>query len=113
MLLKEVMRRTGLSRMQLRYLEDRELLGYVARSDDRRIFNDRQVAMLELLARFREIGAELDEAAALANERLGGEAHVANERLDQLLDRAITQSERRARVAAELREIRRRRVPAA
>jgi DNA-binding transcriptional MerR regulator len=112
-LVKEVMRRTGLSRMQLRYLETRGLLGHVVRSDERRIFSERQVQMLDLLARFRELGASLDEAAALANERLGGDSRVADARLDELLDRAISENERRARVTLELREIRRRRVPVA
>lgn len=113
MLLKEVMRRTRLTRAQLRYLEDRDLIGFLARSDDRRVFTERQVQMLDLLVRFRELGASLDEAAGLANERLGGEAKVPDDRLDELLDRAIRESERRARDTLELREIRRRRVPAA
>lgn len=113
MLMKEVMRRTGLSRRQLRYLEERGVLGFIGRSDDRRVFDERQVLMLDLLARLREVGANIDEAAALARERLGGERCVSDARLDELLDRAITQSERQARVTLELREIRRRRVPAA
>ena len=112
-LLKEVMRRTGLTRMQLRYLESRGLLGHLARSDDRRLFSERQVAMLELLARFRALGASLDEASALANERLGGEMGVADARLDEIFDRAIRESERGVRATLELREIRRRRTPAA
>lgn len=112
-LLKEVMRRTGLTRMQLRYLESRGLLGHLARSDDRRIFSERQVAMLELLVRFRALGATLDEASELANERLGGEVCVADARLDELFDRAIVESERGVRATLELREIRRRRTPAA
>ena len=113
MLLKEVMRRTGLTRMQLRYLESRGLLGHIARSDDRRVFSERQVAMLELLARFRALGASLDEASALANERLGGEMGVADARLDELFDQAILESERGVRATSELREIRRKRTPAA
>lgn len=109
MLLKEVMRRTGLTRRQLRYLEERGLLGFVARSDDRRIFSDRQATMLETLARLRELGASLEEAASLADERLGGSASVADVRLDELLGRALADNERRARVAMDLGEIRRRR----
>lgn len=109
MLLKEVRRRTGLTRMQIRYLEQRELIGFIARSDERRIFTERQVTLLELIARFRELGATLDEAAALANESLGGDTAVPDDRIAGLLARALSENERRARGAARLAEIARRR----
>lgn len=108
-LLKEVMRRTGLTRMQLRYLEARGLID-VARSDGRRLFTERQVTLLSLLAAFRELGATLDDAAALASERLGGDTRVPEDRLDALFDLAIANSERNVHATVELREIKRRRL---
>lgn len=105
MLLKEVKRRTGLTRKQLRYLEDRGLIGPVIRSDERRMFTELQVAMLERLARLRDLGARLDEAAALAAEAVGGEAKVPEERLRELMARALSETRHRAQVAEELGEI--------
>lgn len=109
MLLKEVRRRTGLTRRQLRYLEERELIGPILRSDERRIFSDRQVSWLEIFARLRDLGAGLDEAAALAAESLGAEPAISEERLAALAERALSDTQRRARTAADLTELFRRR----
>lgn len=103
------MRRTRLSRKQLRYLEQRGLIGVVVRSDDRRVYSERQVTLLELIARLRELGMRLDEAAALAHERLGGDAILADDRLEALMVQAVGETERRARVVGDLSEIQRRR----
>jgi hypothetical protein len=62
--------------------------------------------MLERLVRLRELGASLDEAAALADERLGGTTAVDDDRLDELLGRALAENERRALAAGDLGEIR-------
>lgn len=96
------------------YLEQRGLIGAVVRSDDRRIYSERQVVMLELIARLRELEVRLDEAAALAQEWTeGGAGVVPNERLDALVTQAIGENVRRARLVADLTVIRRRRDGAA
>jgi DNA-binding transcriptional MerR regulator len=109
-LLSEVMRRTGLTRKQVRYLESQGFIGPAQRRDDRRVFSPQQVMALELIARLRELRVRLPEAAALAAEyAAGGTPGVPDERLEELLVRALAENERRARLAVELAELRRRR----
>lgn len=107
--LKEATRRTGLSRRQLRYLEERGHLGFVARSDGRTIYAPEQVTMLEHIARLRPLGATLDEAAQIASELLGRTGTILDTRVDELARMAFTNVERNSRAAADLVALRERR----
>jgi DNA-binding transcriptional MerR regulator len=100
--MNEVMRRTGLTRRQLRYLEDRELIGVVERLHGRRGYRLEQVDMLESLGRLRQIGVGLDEAAKLASASPGHAVGVKIERVAALLSRAQRETQARARTSAEL-----------
>lgn len=61
-----VMRRTGLRRTQIVYLEQRGDLGVVTREKGRRRFSPAQVAKLEKIAACRAAGLRLDEASVIA-----------------------------------------------
>jgi DNA-binding transcriptional MerR regulator len=106
--LKEMTRRTGLTRRQLRYLEERGDLGFVARSDGRTVYSVDQIALLEHVARLRSLGVRIDEAAQIGSELIGRERVSSNERLDELTRRALAQVERGSRVASELVRLRQR-----
>ncbi len=108
--LKEVMRRTRLTRMQLRYLEQGGYLGHVTRLYDRRVFSAHQIQLLELVSRLRDTGASIDEAASLASEIFGGERKVSQTRLEDLIAAVTVMTARGAILAQELTELRARRV---
>lgn len=107
--LKEAARRTGLTRRQLRYLEERGHLGFVARSDGRTVYAPEQVTLLEHIARLRALGASLDEAAQIAAELVGRTGGVSDARIDELAHTAFANVERSSRAAADLVGLRERR----
>jgi DNA-binding transcriptional MerR regulator len=110
--LKEAMRKTGLSRRQLRYLEECGLLGFVRRSNGRTVYEHDQVELLAHIARLRSVGALVEEAVLIGRELLGGQSTVSDERLDALAHRALAEVERNSRVAADLVGLRARRASA-
>jgi DNA-binding transcriptional MerR regulator len=64
------MRRTGLSREQIYYIEQRGFLGEVARNGHGRRYTEPQVTKLERIAACRLVGLRLDEAEPIANAEL-------------------------------------------
>jgi DNA-binding transcriptional MerR regulator len=62
----EVVRRSGLSREQIIYLDERGLLGAVARHREARRFSEAQASWLERYAALRRMGLSQDQAAAIA-----------------------------------------------
>ena len=107
--LKQAIRRTGLTRRQLRYLEQLSALGPVLLSGGRTVYTDEQLELLEHIARLRALGARIDEAAAIGRELLGRERSVSDERLEELMRVALERVERNARVAHDLGALRARR----
>ena len=107
--LKEAMRRTGMTRRQLRYIEDCGLLGFVARSAGRTVYAPEQLELLEHVARLRSVGAPVEEAVLVAREVLGGQCMVEEVRLDELAQRALGEVERNSRIATDLLAARARR----
>ncbi len=100
-----VMRRTELTRRQLRYLEDRQLIGFVERLNGRRAYGPDQVELLERLSRLRQIGVSLDEAAVIAGASVGSPAIITVGRLTELLRRSQREAQLRARTASDLCEL--------
>ncbi len=88
---RDVAMRTGLTRDQQRYCEEKGYLGDVVRNGGgERAFTEPQLQFFESLARLRATGLNLEEAAALAAESLeGGVPKVSDTRLDLLLTRSI------------------------
>jgi DNA-binding transcriptional MerR regulator len=109
--LKEAMRRTQLSRRQLRYLEERGHLGFVARSNGRTVYSGEQIELLGHIARLRALDVSIDEAAVIGGEILGGDPGVANGRLEELVRRALGEVERHSRLARDLMAATARRSP--
>ncbi|HET7769298.1 MAG TPA: MerR family transcriptional regulator [Chloroflexota bacterium] len=103
------MRRTGLTRRQLRYLEERSHLGPVARSDGRTVYSAPQLEFLEHVARLRLLGVPVEEAATVAHALQGGSSGVPNSRLDELVSAALANAERNARLGRDLSTLRARR----
>ncbi len=100
-----VMRRTDLTRRQLRYVEDRQLIGFVERLNGRRCYGSDQVELLERLSRLRQIGVSLDEAAQIASASLGSPENITVARLTELLRRSQREAQLRARTASDLCEL--------
>ena len=65
--ISEVVRRSGLTREQVIYLEERDLLGTVARHRDARRYSEVQASWLDRYAMLRRIGLTQDQAAAIAS----------------------------------------------
>lgn len=107
--LKAAMRRTGMTRRQLRYLEDCGLLGLVTRANGRTVYEQDQLELLECVARLRSVGAPVEEAVQIAREVLGGQSVVDEVRLDQLAHRAMGEVQRNSRIASDLLDLRARR----
>lgn len=68
------MKRSGLTREQIYYVEQRGYLGVVARQGQARRYTDAQVETLERIASCRRMGLRLDEAGPIANAELTGNA---------------------------------------
>lgn len=100
----EVRGRTGLSRDQQRYCEEKGYLGQVQRNGGgERAFHPDQVRFFERLADLRAGGLNLEEAAALAAESAGGAVpKVESERLEVLMTRSMAEAERSLRAALVL-----------
>lgn len=111
--LKAAMRATGLTRRQLRYLEERLHLGFVARVSGRTVYTQQQFEFLQAFASFRALELTIDEAAQITAEYLGAEIKTPPARLLELAARALLEVEQHSRVAAYLVAIRRRGDPAA
>jgi DNA-binding transcriptional MerR regulator len=62
----EAVRRSGLTREQIVYLDERNLLGVVARRHEARRFSEEQVLWLERYSTLRQMGLGGDHAVALA-----------------------------------------------
>lgn len=100
---KEAMRRSGLSRAQLRYAEERQHLGMVARgADGRRLYEPEQLRWLELLGGLRELGLALDDAAGIASAICGNSGTWSRQRAEDVLTRAFVEVQRRTSLAREL-----------
>lgn len=100
----EISQRTGLSRDQQRYCEEKGYLGHVQRNGGgERAFDPDQVRFFERLADLRAGGLNLEEAAALAAESAGGAVpKVESDRLEVLMTRSMTEAERSLRAALVL-----------
>ena len=68
------MKRSGLTREQIYYVEQRGFLGVVARKGQARQYTDAQVEKLERIASCRRMGLRLDEAGPIASAELSGNA---------------------------------------
>lgn len=101
----EVINRTGLSRRQLRYLEERNVLGNVLRVRGRRAYTPEQVELLERLGRLRQLGVGIEEAALIAAASVGRPGAVGSDRLLALVRTAVQETHIRARTASELSEL--------
>lgn len=100
---KEAMRRSGLTRAQLRYAEERQHLGTVARAaDGRRLYEPEQLRWLELLGGLRELGLALDDAAGIASAICGNSGDWSRQRAEHVLTRAFVEVQRRTLLAREL-----------
>lgn len=106
MTLKEAMRETGLTRRQLRYLEERAHLGFVRRSNGRTTYTPGQSEFLRTFARLRTLGLSIEEAAQIAAECLGGELRTPPMRLLALAEEALGHVQRQSRTAADLLAVR-------
>lgn len=102
MTLKEAIRSTGLSRRQLRYLEERMHLGFVARVNGRTTYSQHQVEFLQVFARLRALDLGIEEAAQIAGECQGAARTTDSVRLADLAARALIQVEIHSRAAADL-----------
>jgi DNA-binding transcriptional MerR regulator len=103
---RHMTRRTGLRRHQLLYLEERGLLGYVARSDGRRTYTVEQLELIERMAHLRRaLDIGVNEAALIAAETRGGPAAVSTERLVSLVLGAMDGTERRAAATRQVAEL--------
>jgi DNA-binding transcriptional MerR regulator len=105
--LKQVLRRTGLTRWQLIHLEERGLIDGVARTTrDRRVYTAEQVELMEDLAVLRSaLGLGLDEAARVASEMRDQRGRVPRERLEDLAATAMRAAEQRTRLARRLADL--------
>ena len=65
-----VMKRTGLTREQIYYIEERGHLGAVARNGHGRRYTEPQITMLERIAACRLMGLRLEEAVPIATAEL-------------------------------------------
>ena len=66
MRIREAARQSGVSAPTIRYYEQRGLLGSVKRTEaGYRVFDDRDVRLLEFLRRARELGFSLEECSEL------------------------------------------------
>jgi len=63
----EAARRSGLTREQIVYIEERGFVGAVARVRELRRFTESQIAKLERIAAGRRVGMRLDEANLVAS----------------------------------------------
>ena len=66
------MKRSGLTREQIYYVEERGYLGAVQRQGQARSYTEAQLAKLEHIAACRRMGLRLDEAGAIASAQLSG-----------------------------------------
>jgi len=104
--LKQTQRITGLKRHQLLYLEERGLIGYVQRSDKRRVYMDEQVERIKRIRALHECAnVSYDEAAVLVDELAGGPARAPRERVSELTMQAARSGAERVIVATELMEL--------
>jgi DNA-binding transcriptional MerR regulator len=67
------MKRSGLTREQIYYVEERGYLGAVLRQGPARSYTEAQLAKLEKVAACRRMGLRLDEAGPIASAQLSGE----------------------------------------
>ena len=104
--LVEVCRQSGLSKHQVRYLEELTLLGQVRRtsSKDRR-YSAEQLTFLKKVGLLRQSGIGIQEAAAIAAEGSPGIPPMSDARLRRIADRVLEESAPRLRVALLLFEI--------
>jgi DNA-binding transcriptional MerR regulator len=102
----DVKTRTGLSRRQQRYCEEKGHLGKVERDPTgERVFTGEQVAFLERVAALRAIGINLEEAAAVAAEGGIGLPKVDPNRLKLLVARSFAETTRSLRATVVLWEV--------
>src|SRR5947208_14172144 len=88
--LKETMRRTRVTRAQLRYAEEQGHLGAVSRGGDgRRLYSADQVRWLERLGALRELNLILEEAAGLASALCGRPATWSRPQAQALVERTL------------------------
>lgn len=100
---KEVMRRSGLTRAQVRYAEERHHLGIVERGPDgRRRYTGAQLRWLVRLGCLRELGVALDDAAGIASVLNGGAVPWSPRRVHALLVRTVREIQRRVDLAQDL-----------
>jgi DNA-binding transcriptional MerR regulator len=66
------MKRTGFTREQIYYIEERGYLGEVARNSHGRRYTEPQVSKLERMAACRLLGLRLDEAGPIASAEHSG-----------------------------------------
>ena len=102
----DVTARTGLSRRQQRYCEQKGHLGVVERSPSgERVFTREQVEFLERVAALRGVGINLEEAAAVAAEGTVGLPKVDHDRLKLLVARSFAETTRSLRATVVLWEV--------
>lgn len=102
----DVKTRTGLSRRQQRYCEEKGHLGKVERSSSgERVFSSEQVEFLERVAALRGIGINLEEAAAVAAEGVLDLPKVNADRLKLLVARSFAETTRSLRATVVLWEV--------
>ena len=72
----EAMKRSGLTRDQIYYLEERGYLGEVRRQGSARRYTEAQFAQLGRIGAGRKLGLRLDEAVPFASDSGGDPAHA-------------------------------------
>lgn len=83
------MKRTGFTREQIYYIEERGFLGEVARNAHGRRYTESQVSKLERIAACRLLGLRLDEAGPIASAEHSG----SQEQLPRLRRLAMAKAE--------------------
>ncbi len=110
----QVTKRTGLTRTQQRYCEEKGHLGPVGRNKNGdRVYTLAQLKLLEAIAELRQMDIGLEESAAVAAERVEGIPGVASDRLESIARRVAREVERSLRGALLVWEVVNRRLETA
>jgi len=108
-----ITRQSGLTKEQQRYCEAKGYLGAVERATDgTRVYSPTQAEFFMTFGALRRGHIRVDEAAALASERIGGLPRISEAQLERLARRAMEDLEERLATALAVTQLLRARTAA-